>query len=304
MLQITDLKKRFGSIEALKGINLNVKKHEVYGFIGKNGAGKTTTIELILDFINRDAGEIVFDGKPVLKGDFLYKDKIGYVPDAPVFPRYLNAREFLSTSFDFSFNETLDKDEEIEKVLRFVGLANNKQKIGGFSRGMKQRLSIAQALIHKPEFLIMDEPTSALDPIGRMEILKLIRALSKTMTIFYSTHILEDAEKVCDRIGLIDHGTLLLEGRTEDLFSHKDTTVHTLLTDATAHKTLEVLKSIDSLKSVTIKDGMLRIELGKAKPFTLFETLHKKGIEVRAFKEERKTLEEIFIEVTDNEGTA
>ncbi len=236
MLQITKLKKTFGTIEALKGIDINVKKNEVYGFIGKNGAGKTTTIELILDFINKDEGEIIFDGEPIEKGDYLYKNKIGYVPDAPVFPKYLNAREFLSTSFDFSTNETLDKDEEIERVLRFVGLLDNKQRIGGFSRGMKQRLSIAQALIHKPEFLIMDEPTSALDPIGRMEILKLIRTLSKSMTIFYSTHILEDAEKVCDRIGLLDKGTLLLEGRTKDLFSNKDTTLHTLITDTDNEK--------------------------------------------------------------------
>jgi ABC-2 type transport system ATP-binding protein len=304
MLQIKNLKKSYGHITALNGINLNVKRNEVYGFIGKNGAGKTTAIELILDFIKKDEGSIVFDGTPIQPGDVLYKNKIGYVPDAPVFPKYLSAREFLKTSFDFSNNETLDKTKQVEQVLKFVNLEDKPQKIGGFSRGMKQRLSIAQALIHKPEFLIMDEPTSALDPIGRMEMLKLIRVLSKSMTIFYSTHILEDAEKVCDRIGLLDKGNLLIEGSKKDLFENKETTLHTLITSKSNEETLKVLNTLDTLKKVSVKNELLRIELGKTQPFTLFKKLHEANIEVRSFKEERKTLEELFVEVTNDEGTA
>lgn len=304
MLSITNLKKTYGNIEALKGINLNVGRHEVYGFIGKNGAGKTTTIELILDFIKRDDGEIIFDGKPIENGDFVYKNKIGYVPDAPVFPKYLTAKEFLNTSIELSNTTSLDKEKQVTQVLKFVGLMDNTQKIGGFSRGMKQRLSIAQALIHKPEFLIMDEPTSALDPIGRMEILKLIKALSKSMTIFYSTHILEDAEKVCDKIGLIDKGRVLLEKSKEALFEHRETTLHTLVTNKSTEATVKVLNTIKTLDNITVKNDEIRIELGDTLPFTLFEKLHEANIEVRTFKEERKTLEELFIEVTDDESTA
>ncbi len=304
MLSITNLKKTYGTIEALKGINLNVRKNEVYGFIGKNGAGKTTTIELILDFIKRDSGNILFDGIPVENGDFLYKDKIGYVPDAPVFPKYLSAKEFLKTSIELSKNTPIDHEKQVSQVLQFVGLKDNTQKIGGFSRGMKQRLSIAQALIHKPEFLIMDEPTSALDPVGRMEILKLIKALSKSMTIFYSTHILEDAEKVCDTIGLIDKGKVLLEKSTDKLFENRETTQHTLVTNHSNEETKKVLNTLKTLKNVSVKNEMLRIELGDTQPFTLFEKLHEANIEVRTFKEEKKTLEELFIEVTDDESTA
>lgn len=304
MLSITDLKKTYGSLEALKGISLNVKKNEVYGFIGKNGAGKTTTIELILDFIKRDSGEIMFDGVPIENGDYLYKDRIGYVPDAPVFPKYLTAREFLKTSIELSAHTPEDPEKQVDQVLQFVGLKDNTQKIGSFSRGMKQRLSIAQALIHKPEFLIMDEPTSALDPVGRMEILKLIKALSKSMTIFYSTHILEDAEKVCDKIGLIDKGRVLLEENTKTLFENTETTLHTLVTNKSHEATMNALKPLTTLKNISIKNDALRIELGETLPFTLFQKLHEADIEVRTFKEERKTLEELFIEVTDDESTA
>ncbi|MFW6298743.1 MAG: ABC transporter ATP-binding protein [Bacillota bacterium] len=303
MLEIKGLKKTFKEVEALKGVDLTVKANEVYGFIGKNGAGKTTTISLILDFLKRDGGSILFKGQEILPGDTAYKDAIGYVPDMPSFPGYLTPREFLGLSFDLSKQPRDGKEARIEKILSFVKLSDIKRKIGGFSRGMKQRLAIGAALLHDPELLIMDEPTSALDPEGRMEVLALIRTLSKSMTVFYSTHILEDAEKVCDRIGLIHEGRVVVEGSKSELLNHKTTKKHFLKTDASKEATLAVLESMEGIAGYHPRSHGFEVDLGDSKPFTLFKSLHDKGIEVSSFDEIARSLEEVFMEVTRNETT-
>ncbi|MFP4078709.1 MAG: ABC transporter ATP-binding protein [Candidatus Izemoplasmataceae bacterium] len=303
MLEIRGLKKSFKEVEALKGVDLTVKENEVYGFIGKNGAGKTTTIELVLDFLKRDGGTIRFKGQEILPGDTAYKDAIGYVPDMPSFPGYLTPREFLRLSIDLSKKPIEDKDARIEKILAFVKLSDVKRRIGGFSRGMKQRLAIGTALLHDPVLLIMDEPTSALDPEGRMEVLSLIRTLSRSMTVFYSTHILEDAEKVCDRIGLIHEGRVIVEGSKSELLNHATTKKYCLRTDASKKATEAVLASMDGIASYHAQPEGFEIDLGDAKPFTLFKALHEKGIEASSFHEVARSLEEVFMEVTRDETT-
>ena len=304
MLEIRNLRKTFKEVEALKGVNLSVKPNEVYGFIGMNGAGKTTTISLILDFLKRDDGTILFKDEPVNPGDIVYKDKIGYVPDMPSFPAYLTPREFLELSIDFSVKPFTDRKKRVEKVLSFVKLDEVNRRIGGFSRGMKQRLSIAAALIHDPELLIMDEPTSALDPQGRKEVLTLIRELSKTMTIFYSTHILEDAEKVCDRIGLIHAGQVIMEGTKETILKDRATHRHVLKTGGSLQKTASVLKKMDGLEAYRENDDGFEVSLGSHTPFELFKTLHENGLEIKAFFGRSRSLEDVFMEVTQDEDPA
>ncbi|MCK5388324.1 MAG: ABC transporter ATP-binding protein, partial [Candidatus Izimaplasma sp.] len=196
-IKTVNLTKSYNNQIVLKDLNLTIKKGEVYGFIGKNGAGKTTTINLILSLITKDSGDIFINDSEVKYIDQQYKTKIGYVPDVPVFPGYMRAKDYLKFTSEIFDMKKEEVNQRIEEVLEFVDLPNSKKKISSYSRGMKQRLAIAQALLHDPEILIMDEPTSALDPIGRNDVMNMIYKLKGSKTIFYSTHILDDIERVC-----------------------------------------------------------------------------------------------------------
>jgi len=299
LLQINNLSKQFKEVRALDNVSLTIYENEVYGFIGKNGAGKTTTISIILALLKKDQGEIIYDGKPLEYRDVSYKKTIGFVPDVPSFPTYLNAKEFLELSAQLVGLSKEQSIKRIKETLEFVKLEHVNHKIGAYSRGMKQRLAIASALLHDPKILIMDEPTSALDPIGRKDVLDMILKLKETMTIFYSTHILEDAEKVCDRIGLIDKGKLLVEANTDELLNSIDTDRFMIALDLTDKASEEVLVQFDGFKVFTqLKQGFA-FELKKSfNQHDLFTFLKDKNVSVKAFKKQTKSLEDIFMEVT------
>jgi ABC-2 type transport system ATP-binding protein len=211
------LTKMYGEFKAVNNLNLSIKQGEVYGFIGKNGAGKTTTIHMLLSLIHRDSGLIKVMDQVVDFSNISYKRVIGFVPDVPVFPSYMTALDYLHYVAEIFELKRDDLEEHLHSLLTFVELEDNHKKISQYSRGMKQRLAIAQALVHDPDILVMDEPTSALDPIGRKSVMNIIMQLKGKKTIFYSTHILEDVERVCDRIGLLDNGNLLLEGSVKEI---------------------------------------------------------------------------------------
>ena len=196
MIKISNLHMSFKEKEVLKGINLEVPKNSIFGFVGKNGAGKTTMMKIILGLLNQDKGTILVNNEAVSFGGSNTNKYVGYLPDVPEFYSYMTAYEFLNFCAQIT---KIDKDEiepRINEMLKLVGLANEKHRIRGFSRGMKQRLGIAQALLNKPKLLICDEPTSALDPIGRKEILDILKEASSETTILFSTHILRDVERI------------------------------------------------------------------------------------------------------------
>ena len=168
MLRITDLHKRFGDKEVLRGLNLTVPEHSIYGFIGKNGAGKTTTMKTILGLLKADSGEIFVGGEKVVYGQTSTNQYIGYLPDVPEFYPFMTAPEYLRFCGEITGMKKAECYARLKELLELVGLSDEKHRIKGFSRGMKQRLGIAQALLNSPKLLICDEPTSALDPeVGR-----------------------------------------------------------------------------------------------------------------------------------------
>lgn len=196
-ISLQNLSKSFGDKVILDQVSLELEENKIYGFVGPNGTGKTTTIKMILGLVKVDSGQISVMGTPVTFGQTKSNQAIGYLPDVPEFYDYMTAEEYLQLCAGLAQNQT---SLPIADLLAQVGLSENKQRISTYSRGMKQRLGLAQALIHNPKILICDEPTSALDPQGRQDILSIITQLRGQKTVIFSTHILSEVEKVCDQV--------------------------------------------------------------------------------------------------------
>ena len=212
MLEISNLYRRFGDKEVLRGLNLSVPEHSIFGFIGKNGAGKTTTMKLVLGLLKADAGSIQVNGQKVIYGQTATNRQIAYLPDVPEFYSFMNASEYLHFCGEITGMGKGELTTRTAELLELVGLGDEKHRIRGFSRGMKQRLGIAQALLNRPKLLICDEPTSALDPVGRKEILDILPAVKEQTTILFSTHILSDVERICTDVAFLKDGTADLQG--------------------------------------------------------------------------------------------
>lgn len=205
------LQKSFGKVKAVDELNLKVPEGSIYGFLGPNGAGKTTTIKMLTGLIRPDEGKIIICGREINPKENMHGNFAGYLPDVPNFYDWMTAREFLNMCGElFRINKKI-LNKRIDHLLELTGLYDVKKKIGGYSRGMKQRLGIAQALINEPKVIFLDEPVSALDPIGRKEVMDIIGALSGKTTVFFSTHILADVERICDRIVILNKGKAVLE---------------------------------------------------------------------------------------------
>ena len=212
-ITVRALTKRFGTFEALKGLDLDVPRGSIFAFLGPNGAGKTTTLRIMTGLAHATAGHVTIEGVTVGTGQ---RPPIGYLPDTPAFYDWMSARDFLRYVADL---HRLDAPA-IDATLDRVGLLKAaKKRVGGFSRGMKQRLGLAQALLPDPAVLLLDEPVSALDPAGRKAMLDILGDLRGQLTVFFSTHILNDAERLCDEIGIIDQGALVLQAQRDDLLA-------------------------------------------------------------------------------------
>lgn len=218
MIEVKNLTKRYGSFEALKGISFTVKKGMVTGFLGPNGAGKSTTMNILTGLTGYDAGDIRIDGKDFKSNKRALMKKVGYLPENPEYYGYMNSYEYLAFIGRIAGYPSGRLKARIDELLGLSKLTGDgKRKISGYSRGMKQRLALAVAMLNDPEILILDEPTSALDPEGRMEMMELIEKLkAQGRTVFLSTHILSDVERVCDEVNIINHGEIILsEGLAE-----------------------------------------------------------------------------------------
>ncbi len=216
MIELKDVVKDFGTgrtcRRVLYDLSLTVRAGEVFGFLGPNGAGKSTAIKILLGFLRADRGTLAVKGRKI--GQDEYRQAIGYLPELPFFYGHLTARETLMFSGRLSGRKKKIVRTRIPELLERMDLTSAvDQRVGSFSKGMKQRLGMANALIHDPDVLILDEPMSGLDPLGRHLMKDLIFDLkSQGKTIFFSSHILSDIEELCDHIGLIHHGHLLYEG--------------------------------------------------------------------------------------------
>ncbi len=217
-ISIKNLSKYYKNVKALDNLTLEIPENVVFGFLGPNGAGKTTTVKLLTGFSQPTSGKAFVAGEEIGNGNLNLRAKTGLLPDVPTFYDWMSGREFLywvGELFHFPKAEIRTRTEELLQLVELEKAAN--RRIGGYSRGMKQRLGIAQALFNHPKVLFLDEPTSALDPIGRRDVLTLVKRLKQEATIFMSTHILADVERVCDMVAIVNKGKLVLVSTVEAL---------------------------------------------------------------------------------------
>ena len=299
-LKIDNLHKSFGKNTIINGLSMSIPENTIFGFLGKNGAGKTTTMKMILGFLKKDEGSIEVFGEEVSFGQSKTNRFIGYLPDVPEFYGYMTAKEYLNLCgaiTGLSKNEIKNKSVEL---LELVGLRDVNKRISGYSRGMKQRLGIAQALLNSPKLLICDEPTSALDPLGRKEILDIILKIKDSTTVIFSTHILSDVEAICDHVVVLDKGKNVLEGSIDELKNIKRK--NTIKIRFKSDKELKAFKSLDKFSNlVTNEKGdtlYLTDEENQLKDIDILYELYKLNIFPLEIKIEEPTLENIFMEVT------
>lgn len=299
-LKIENLHKSFSKNTIINGLSMTIPENTIFGFLGKNGAGKTTTMKMILGFLKKDEGSIKVFGEEVSFGQSKTNRFIGYLPDVPEFYGYMTAKEYLNLCgaiTGLSKNEIKKKSEEL---LELVGLRDVNKRISGYSRGMKQRLGIAQALLNSPKLLICDEPTSALDPLGRKEILDIILKIKDFTTVIFSTHILSDVEAICDHVVVLDKGKNVLEGSIDELKNIKRK--NTIKIRFKSDKELKAFKSLDKFSNlVTNEKGdtlYLTDEENQLKDIDILYELYKLNIFPIEIKIEEPTLENIFMEVT------
>jgi len=300
ILEINGLCKRFGSKEVLKGLDMDVPENSIFGFVGQNGAGKTTTMKIILGLLKPDSGSVTVCGEKVSYGETRTNRHIGFLPDVPEFYGYMTPMEYLCLCGEITGLSRSRTRSRSEELLELVGLKNEKKKIGGFSRGMKQRLGIAQALLNEPKILICDEPTSALDPIGRKEILDILLAAKGKTTILFSTHILSDVERICDHIAVLHGGRLALCGTLSEIKErHRYNGFAIEFGDA---ETASLFESIEELKlpsiSISREGNTVTVLMGDRSMdgSFLLDVLSRRRIVPLRFTVMEPTLESLFME--------
>ena len=292
VLTIRGLEKRFGDKGVLCGLDLTVPEGSIFGFVGRNGAGKTTTMKAVLGLMKPDGGEIFVAGERVSYGQTPTNRYIGYLPDVPEFYSFMTPREYLRLCGETMNMPRAEIEERSGELLELVGLGGERHRIRGFSRGMKQRLGIAQALLGQPKLLICDEPTSALDPIGRKEILDILLSVKDRTTVLFSTHILSDVERICTDAALLEGGRIAMQGSIEELRGIKR---------AESFK-IEVLGGAEMIAKAfpdakAEPDGSIRFEGGEDKIFEVLDFIGKNRIPFSKIEREGASLESLFVEV-------
>jgi ABC-2 type transport system ATP-binding protein len=259
--------KSFGDLSVLKDLSFEVNEGSIFGFIGKNGSGKTTTMKIVVGLLKADQGCVHVQGKRVDFGETATNRLVGFLPDVPEFYGFMNAMEYLTFCGRIAGMNPTDILRKANELIVLVGLkGSEKRRLKGYSRGMKQRLGIAQALIHDPILLICDEPTSALDPVGRAELLNILSMVRERTTILFSTHILADVERICDYVGVLDNGSIALEGNLDTIKSaHRSDVIVVELSEAAqgaAPQTVDRLRELPFVRSVQWQERLIHVGVG------------------------------------------
>ncbi|MFP3376530.1 ABC transporter ATP-binding protein [Bacillus sp. SIMBA_069] len=295
-LEIRNVTKSFKGKIAVNTFSMELQSGECVGLIGPNGAGKSTLIKVISDIIHPTAGEVLLNGIKISK----MKSEIGYLPQYPNFFHWMTARETLTFMGQLSGLKKEELSKSIPKMLEKVGLRGEENaKVSTFSGGMKQRLGIAQALLHKPSLIVMDEPVSALDPIGRREVLNLIEEIKKDTTILLSTHILSDAEEICERFVIIKDGTKIEDTTITELLHRNSENKLIIETTTKDQKWIEVVKKLPYVKDVEVVGLKIKVKVESIeinKNMLLQNALEHK-VNIVKFEMSNDTLEEIFLKL-------
>lgn len=295
ILSIQNLKKNFGSKEVLCGLELSIPEHSIFGFIGKNGAGKTTTMKAILGLLKPEVGEIRVMGEKVHFGQTGTNRYIGYLPDVPEFYSYMMPPEYLALCGEVCGMNKADIEARSKELLELVGLGEERRRIKGFSRGMKQRLGIAQALLNRPKLLICDEPTSALDPAGRKEILDILLTAREQTTVLFSTHILSDVERICTEAAFLHDGKIAMQGTITELRNKRASDGFIVETEQKG-ATDTLIKVFCDLQRT--KQNTLVFHGSEDCFFAVMQYIAENRIPIQKIERIEPTLESLFLEVT------
>ncbi|MED3994766.1 ABC transporter ATP-binding protein [Peribacillus frigoritolerans] len=295
-LEIKNVTKKFKEKTAVNNFSMELQSGECVGLIGPNGAGKSTLIKVIADIIDPSTGEVLLDGKKISK----MKKEIGYLPQYPNFFQWMTAKETLTFMGQLSGIKREELLNGIPEILSKVGLSGEENsKVRTFSGGMKQRLGIAQALLHKPALIVMDEPVSALDPIGRREVLNIIKEIKKDTTILLSTHILSDAEEICERFVIIKSGKKIEDTTMSELLNRNSGNKINVDITSKSQKWIENVKSLNFVKGVEVMGNKLKIEVEEieSNKNMLLANALEHNVDLVRFEIDNDTLEEIFLKL-------
>lgn len=294
LLKVRNLSKSFKQHQAVDHITFDIETGTCVALIGPNGAGKTTTLKMLAGLLTPTSGTIQFPG--VQTKD--YRHLIGFLPQHPAFFSWMTAKEFLLFAGKLSQMTKSQLDSKVDEALKFVSLLDVKNKrIGGFSGGMKQRLGLAQALLHEPKLLILDEPVSALDPNGRRDVLQLLLRLKDHMTILFSTHVLHDAEQVCDSVIMLKEGAIKWNGR---LTSLKESHTSSAIRIKTAENIEHCFDGIPSLEHIEYKDAKTAVLYFASKSVNtnfLLKRIVEKNLTLINFEQLHDSLEDAYMKV-------
>ncbi len=306
MLEIKDLRKKLGKFHALNGLDLHIPQGSLYGFVGPNGAGKTTTIKIMTGLLFADSGKVMIDGTDVSGGLNELKMKIGYVPD--FFGVYDNLKvneymEFFASCYGI---DGLKGRTRYMTLLEQVGLEDKVNfYVDSLSRGMKQRLCLARALIHDPLLLVLDEPTSGLDPRTRFEFKEILKELKEQgKTIFISSHVLSELSELCTDIGVIDQGKMILSGSMEEILRRVNATNPLIISVlGNKDKALTILKSQPCVQTIAVKDEDIRVNFigDNQDEALLLQQMVDAEVLVHGFYREQGSLESLFMQITDHD---
>lgn len=309
MIEVKNVTKKYGSMTAVDNISFEVKDGEVVGFLGPNGAGKSTTMNMITGFIEPTEGQIIINGKDISKKAGKAKKEIGYMPENVPLYYELTVKEFVTYMAELKFVKRQNRKEEVAKVLKETGLEDVQKKlIRNLSRGYKQRVSLAGALVGNPDVIILDEPTVGLDPKQITEIRTLIKNLGKKHTVILSTHILSEVSQICEKVVIINKGKIIAVDTPENLERKtKEANGISVTVEDQNNNMKDIKNKIPEIESVEMvkdnKDGTKQfvitsnaeVDLRKK----LFEVLPKQDITIFELKKTESTLEDAFIKLID-----
>jgi len=307
VIQTHGLSKTYKNIHALGSLDLNVHQNSIFGFLGPNGAGKTTTIKLMLGLTRPTAGTATIFGMDSVTNSVDIRARIGYLPQEPHFYEYMTARQTLRFTVEFFFKGPKKAiDERVEEMLGLVDLSDKADRsIKTFSGGERQRLGIAQAQVNYPDLLILDEPAASLDPLGRRDVLEVMSKLRKYATIFYSTHILDDVQRVSDTVVILNKGELVAQGPIEELLAGSEGVIYIIHLKGDIESALKQVQSLSWVSGVKTSQNndesiwQVSVTDPEAAETQLLKLLVNGPVVVNEFRRKQYELEDVFMQVIE-----